>query len=207
MLLTSDLTSDPNGYPGFTPAFGTAWSINNGMPLDTEAGPPAGTVAPGDPANAADQSPPSACDISFNYTAASGLKWIVCGLVTILMNGVSLLEDFLVSQLDTDTGPLGAATPYHAVWGSFRTLALAIIVVVALVMVVFEATGVEAFSAYTMRTLFTRFGVAVLFIVLSWSILGAAVDAVKQWKYKPYLLNGEPVEIQTQVTMNFKLPN
>lgn len=35
----------------------------------------------------------------------------------------------------------------------------------------------------------------------------AAVDAVKQWKYKPYLLNGEPVEIQTQITINFKLPN
>jgi protein TonB len=35
----------------------------------------------------------------------------------------------------------------------------------------------------------------------------SAVDAVRQWKYKPYLLNGEPVEIQTQVTINFKLPN
>jgi len=35
----------------------------------------------------------------------------------------------------------------------------------------------------------------------------AAADAVKQWKYKPYLLNGEPVEIQTQVTVNFKLPH
>jgi len=34
----------------------------------------------------------------------------------------------------------------------------------------------------------------------------AASDAVKQWKYKPYKLNGEPVEIQTQVTVNFKLP-
>lgn len=34
----------------------------------------------------------------------------------------------------------------------------------------------------------------------------AALDAVKQWKYKPYYLNGEPVEIQTQVTVNFKLP-
>jgi TonB family protein len=34
----------------------------------------------------------------------------------------------------------------------------------------------------------------------------SAADAVKQWKYKPYLLNGEPVEIQTQVTINFKLP-
>ena len=34
----------------------------------------------------------------------------------------------------------------------------------------------------------------------------AATDAVKQWKYKPYLLNGEPVEIQTQVSIIFKLP-
>jgi len=34
----------------------------------------------------------------------------------------------------------------------------------------------------------------------------AAVDAVKRWKYKPYLLNGSPVEIQTQITVNFKLP-
>jgi len=35
----------------------------------------------------------------------------------------------------------------------------------------------------------------------------AALDAVKQWKYKPYYLNGEPVEIQTQITVNFKLPH
>jgi periplasmic protein TonB len=38
------------------------------------------------------------------------------------------------------------------------------------------------------------------------SLARAAVDAVKQWKYKPYLLDGVPVEIQTQVTVNFKLP-
>jgi protein TonB len=34
----------------------------------------------------------------------------------------------------------------------------------------------------------------------------AALDAVKQWKYRPYLLDGQPVEIQTQITVNFKLP-
>src|SRR5271166_65903 len=34
----------------------------------------------------------------------------------------------------------------------------------------------------------------------------AAVEAVKQWKYKPYQLNSEPVEIQTQITVKFKLP-
>lgn len=33
----------------------------------------------------------------------------------------------------------------------------------------------------------------------------AALDAVKQWRYKPYVLNGEPVEVETQVTVNFTL--
>ncbi len=33
----------------------------------------------------------------------------------------------------------------------------------------------------------------------------AAIEAVKQWKYKPYLLNGEPVEVDTQVQVNFTL--
>ena len=35
----------------------------------------------------------------------------------------------------------------------------------------------------------------------------AAMDAVRQWRYKPYYLDGVPVEIQTQITINFKLPN
>ena len=34
----------------------------------------------------------------------------------------------------------------------------------------------------------------------------AAMDAVKQWKYKPYYLDDKPLEIQTQITVNFKLP-
>ena len=32
----------------------------------------------------------------------------------------------------------------------------------------------------------------------------AAMDAVKQWKYKPYLLNGEPIEVETTATVKFK---
>ena len=31
----------------------------------------------------------------------------------------------------------------------------------------------------------------------------AAVDAVKQWRYQPYKLNGEPVEVETFITVNF----
>jgi protein TonB len=33
----------------------------------------------------------------------------------------------------------------------------------------------------------------------------SAEDAVKQWRYKPYVLNGQPVEVDTNITVNFKL--
>jgi len=33
----------------------------------------------------------------------------------------------------------------------------------------------------------------------------AAIDAVRQWRYRPYILNGEPVEVDTTVTVNFTL--
>jgi len=36
-------------------------------------------------------------------------------------------------------------------------------------------------------------------------LTGAALEAVRQWRYRPYILNGEPVEVETQVTVNFLL--
>jgi periplasmic protein TonB len=33
----------------------------------------------------------------------------------------------------------------------------------------------------------------------------AALDAVRQWRYRPYLLNDEPIEIETEITVNFIL--
>ena len=36
-------------------------------------------------------------------------------------------------------------------------------------------------------------------------LVPAATDAVKQWLYKPTLLNGEPVEVVTQIDVNFTL--
>jgi protein TonB len=31
----------------------------------------------------------------------------------------------------------------------------------------------------------------------------AATDAVMQWRYKPYLVNGQPADVETQITVNF----
>jgi protein TonB len=36
-------------------------------------------------------------------------------------------------------------------------------------------------------------------------LVKAAFDAVRQWRYQPTLLNGEPVEVMTEITVNFKL--
>ncbi|MGE0406814.1 MAG: energy transducer TonB [Candidatus Korobacteraceae bacterium] len=36
-------------------------------------------------------------------------------------------------------------------------------------------------------------------------LVQSAMDAVKQWRYKPYFLNGEPVEVETSITVNFTL--
>jgi len=36
-------------------------------------------------------------------------------------------------------------------------------------------------------------------------LVGSAIQAVKQWRYRPYLLNGEPIEVETEITVNFVL--
>ena len=36
-------------------------------------------------------------------------------------------------------------------------------------------------------------------------LVPAAIEAVRQWRYRPYILNSEPVEVETQITVNFSL--
>ena len=36
-------------------------------------------------------------------------------------------------------------------------------------------------------------------------LVPSAVKAVKQWKYRPYLQQGRPVEVETQITVNYAL--
>jgi protein TonB len=36
-------------------------------------------------------------------------------------------------------------------------------------------------------------------------LVPSAIEAVKQWRYKPYQLNGSPVEVETTVTVIFRL--
>jgi len=36
-------------------------------------------------------------------------------------------------------------------------------------------------------------------------LVPAALAAVRQWRYRPYSLNDQPVEVETQITVNFTL--
>jgi protein TonB len=36
-------------------------------------------------------------------------------------------------------------------------------------------------------------------------LAGAALDAVSQWRYRPYILNGDVIEVETEITVSFVL--
>ena len=38
-------------------------------------------------------------------------------------------------------------------------------------------------------------------------LIPPAIEAVKQWRYKPYLVNGKPRPVETEVMVNFVLKN
>jgi TonB family protein len=68
-------------------------------------------------------------------------------------------------------------------------------------------TGLQ--GAVVLQALIARDGsVRDLKLIRGYLVFGrAAFDAVKQWRYKPYILNGQAVETQTQITVNFKPPS
>ena len=37
-------------------------------------------------------------------------------------------------------------------------------------------------------------------------LTAAAIDAVRQWRYTPFLLDGKPVKMQKQITISFQAP-
>jgi periplasmic protein TonB len=68
------------------------------------------------------------------------------------------------------------------------------------------ALAIHAQGAVQIEATVNKEGVVVNPRVLSGDAIlaRAALEAVRQWRYKPYYLDGQPVEIKTQITVNFK---
>jgi protein TonB len=62
-------------------------------------------------------------------------------------------------------------------------------------------------GAVMLQAVISRQGTIENLIVLTGHpmLVPAAIDAVRQWHYRPYILNNEPVEVETQITVNFSL--
>lgn len=62
-------------------------------------------------------------------------------------------------------------------------------------------------GAVILRAVISRDGTIVGLQTLSGHpmLVKAALDAVRQWQYRPYYLNGEAIEVETQITVNFTL--
>jgi TonB family protein len=71
-----------------------------------------------------------------------------------------------------------------------------------------EAAAQKLQGAVVLQAMIGRDGsVQDLKIVRGYFVLGrAAIAAVKQWRFQPYILNGHPAETQTVLTVNFSRP-
>jgi protein TonB len=58
-----------------------------------------------------------------------------------------------------------------------------------------------------LRAIISKAGTIENLVVLSGHpmLVAAAIEAVRQWRYRPYLLNNEPIEVETEITVNFVL--
>jgi hypothetical protein len=175
----NDPLAAPILAPNFTPINGDdGYIIVNGVGNESNA-PPASSPPPG--AASGDNQfveERSACTVAYNAVDTLTFKWLFCGIINMMMSAIQLLEDFINNLLVFDTTPLEPNSAFHKVWASFRALALGIIVMVTLVIVGAQATGVEAFSAVTVRSAMARLGVAVLFIVISFPFLKEIMEIV-----------------------------
>jgi protein TonB len=58
-----------------------------------------------------------------------------------------------------------------------------------------------------LRAIISKTGTVENLVVVSGQpmLAAAAIEAVRQWRYRPYLLNNQPIEVETEITVNFLL--
>ncbi|HSX33049.1 MAG TPA: hypothetical protein VLF91_01805 [Candidatus Saccharimonadales bacterium] len=136
-----------------------------------------GPTVTGDPGNTDTQDP----DIVCNITAGPFFSWWACPTLSAMKKAAAGLDDLINSKLTIDTQEMfgdsdATGQAYHKAWASFRTIALAIIVIAALVMLISQAVDVPVVDAYTMKKVFPKIFVAAIGITLSWSLLHFFTD-------------------------------
>lgn len=113
------------------------------------------------------------------------IAFFVCPVIDGLFAAVRGLDGIITSLMIVDTDQIFTSsstnaaknnpdvitsTAYHQAWSSFRTIALGLVVIAALVIVIASAFGLEILDAYTIKKALPRVFIAVIGIALSWQI-------------------------------------
>ncbi len=155
--------------------------------------------------------------LSCSISILNPLTWLVCPIVTaangfvayldteinnlLNINGCSFLNPSEAQDLN-NTDPTGAACgagnqtseSYYTAWKSLRTIAIGMVVIMALIMIIAQALGFELFDAYTIKKVLPRMLIAVIGISLSWQLVQVMVqisndigNGVRFLIYQPFI--------------------
>lgn len=97
-------------------------------------------------------------------------NWIFCPLTRLALEGIDALEAVINDTLTLKTNRIFTDNFFQA-WAGFRTLALALIAIAALIMVISQAAGLEILDAYTIKKVLPRLLFAAIAITVSWAVM------------------------------------
>lgn len=114
---------------------------------------------------------PEVCDIFGNWS----LRWLVCPIFEMVASVTSWLDGLIQELLEYDMATFQNGGLDKA-WEVFRTFAVALLVIAALVMVFSQALGFSFLDAYTIKKVLPRLLIAIIGITLSWELLKFVIE-------------------------------
>jgi len=120
--------------------------------------------------------------LNCSWSWSNPLTWIMCPIIEGASKTVGLLDQKIKDNMTVDLGPAG---PYDETqetggavfqsWSSIRSIALAALVLIALIMIFSQAVSVGPFDAYTIKKVLPRIVISVIFISFSWQLCKLAI--------------------------------
>ena len=124
--------------------------------------------------------------VDCEWAAFNPLTWIFCPLFDAFQGIMSNIDTMIENELNLNTTYFDTVNPdgsvnntgkaFHNAWNAFYNMSLIVLVLIGLIMVFSQAFSVGPFDAYTIRKVMPRIIIAVIGIVLSWSIMQYLVD-------------------------------
>jgi hypothetical protein len=172
---------------------------------------PKQTIPPPPGSTSVTTTPPVTCNAGLNP-----LNWAICAIVNGMVDISNSLDNLINNLLSVGTGSnatcngtpteiFGGTSPgcgitantsaaYKTAWGSFRDIALGLLVVACLVVIVSTALGFELLDAYTIRKMLPRIIIVAIAITLSWDLMDFFVQLTNDLGYGIRYLIYKPFE-------------